>query len=621
MENSKEEEEIADRLLKEKYLNEKNNNLLELAKNINLYSNQNLKNDDIIKDIKIKNNIFNNKDLSLFEKMSILEENNKSLKQTESNNKDINTINNESNINNTIIKEHFESILLKNICESNEIIKLNFLCGIHHNKKFDSYCITCNKNICNDCIEYTDIHKEHNIIIFSNFILKIPEEEIKYRLYSSQKSLRYLKQLLLNICSELIDINEIILKNKVKKAYIKYYKQNLYQIKYANFLYLRYIFQKKFSLFNYQVLENIYQIKFNNVIFPDTSKDIKERANLFIQFLSRNENYILLSNNSEIFERINLINQNNNLNNLNEIKDNNIIHVDNENNEITYKQKNITNKIITNTIENEIFLNKINETKITTSIFLKSDNSKSLIGKKKEKIIKKFTKKKLTHRLYNKKSEKINKEIGEHLFFEYSNFIENHPPLDDGIEVEFHKEIKFMYKDKIKNKIIYSLYQGECQKGTQIRHGRGFFKWGDGEKYIGYWSNNKREGHGINFYNNGNVYKGLYKNGKKEGKGRYEWKNGDIYEGEWKNGVKEGEGIYYCSNGDYYKGLFVNDKINGQGIYTWKNEDQYKGGFKNNYIEGEGVLYKKINKKEENSSIKESFKIYTKEKSLINIIK
>ena len=73
------------------------------------------------------------------------------------------------------------------------------------------------------------------------------------------------------------------------------------------------------------------------------------------------------------------------------------------------------------------------------------------------------------------------------IFFEYSNFIENHPPLDDGIEVEFHKEIKFMYKDKIKNKIIYSLYQGECQKGTQIRHGRGFFKWGDGEKYIGYW--------------------------------------------------------------------------------------------------------------------------------------
>ena len=94
-----------------------------------------------------------------------------------------------------------------------------------------------------------------------------------------------------------------------------------------------------------------------------------------------------------------------------------------------------------------------------------------------------------------------------------------------------------------------------------------------------------------------------------------------MYEGDWKNGVKEGEGIYYCSNGDYYRGLFVNDKICGQGVYTWKNEDQYKGEFKNNLIEGDGILYKKLNKKEENNSIRESYKIHTYEKSLINIIK
>jgi hypothetical protein len=536
--------------------------------------------------------------------MSIIEENIKA-KETNNKEKEDNTINNESLLYNFILKE------------SNEIIKINYICEIHNNKRFDSYCMTCNKNICNYCIDYTDIHKGHNIILFSDFILKIQEKEFKYRLDSSRKILLNLKELLLSICSELIDINEIILKNKVKKAFVKYYRQNLYQIEYANFLYLRFIIQKTISLFNYQMMDNIYRIKFNNVIFPDTSKDMKEKAHLFIQFLSKTENYILLSsNNSEIFENNKkiIIGEDKALNDVNEIKDNNN-NINNENANI--KNAN-ANTIITNKISEEMIIKKLKEAKFTTSIYLKSEENKSIISTKKEKIEKKFTKKQI-HKLY--KSEKIYKEIGQHLFYEYSNFIENNPPLKDGIEVEFHKEIKFIHKDKTNNKIIYSIYQGECQKGTQIRHGRGYFKWSDGEKYIGYWSNNKREGQGINYYSNGNIYKGMYKNGQKEGKGRYEWKNGDIYEGDWKNGVKEGEGIYYCSNGDYYRGLFVNDKICGQGVYTWKNEDQYKGEFKNNLIEGDGILYKKLNKKEENNNIRESYKIHTYEKSLINIIK
>ena len=225
----------------------------------------------------------------------------------------------------------------------------------------------------------------------------------------------------------------------------------------------------------------------------------------------------------------------------------------------------------------------------------------------------------MTNRLYNK-TDKIYKEIRDELAYEYVNFIEENPPLKDGIEVQFYKELKFVYKDKTKNKIIYSIYQGECQKGTQIRHGRGFFKWGDGEKYIGYWVNNKREGKGINYYSNGNIYEGMFKNGKKEGKGRYEWKNGDIYEGEWKNGMKEGKGTYYCSNGDYYKGLFANDKINGKGIYTWKNEEQYSGDFKDNYIDGDGMLYR-IKNGENDNKIKEAIKVHSCDKCLLEIIK
>ena len=641
MDNSK-EEEIADRLLKEKYLNEKNNNLLELAKNINSYTNA--KNEDIIEEIDLKNillkmknnleskNILKSKGLSLFEKMNILEENYKAI---DPNKREINTYNYDSVIFNSLALDSYENYIFNNLYDSNDIIKKNYLCEIHNNKRFVAYCIYCNKNICSHCLEYTEMHKDHNISNFTKLILNKNEEEEYYlRLCSSLISLNKLKQIVLDICSELININEIILKNKVKRAYIKYYKQNVYQIEYAKYVYLRYILQNEISLLNYQILVNIFQIKFNSVIFNDTSKDIKEKAYLMIDFLSKTENYILLPSTSPHsnlafdinFEKLKEIKRSMNrtsnlIKTLKENKENHnfIIKKRTSHNQIIYRPEKIPKNAIKNIIDKQnIFKSKINETKITTttSIFvinstIKSDNN-NIIGKKKEKIIKK----KITKKIIPNKIEKIEK--GEQLFYEFSNFIDNYPPLNDGIEVELHKEIKFIYKDKIKNKIIYSIYQGECQKGTQIRHGRGYFKWGDGEKYIGYWVNNKREGQGINYYSNGNIYRGMFKNGKKEGKGRYEWKNGDIYEGDWKNGVKEGEGMYYCYNGDKYKGLFSNDQIHGQGTYTWKNESQYKGEFKNNYIEGVGILIKKI--KENNNMIKKPIKIYPREKCLIQIL-
>ena len=289
-------------------------------------------------------------------------------------------------------------------------------------------------------------------------------------------------------------------------------------------------------------------------------------------------------------------------------------------NKIHFEHDNIASDILKGNINKQkIIKETINQTKITTttSIFLSNSSLKTdfkNIGKKKEKMLKKITKKIITNRQYNK-TEKY-KETGDELSYECLNFIEENPPLKDGIEVQFHKELKFVYKDKENNKIIYSIYQGECQKGTQIRHGRGFFKWGDGEKYIGYWVNNKREGKGTNYYSNGNSYRGMFKNGKKEGRGRYEWKNGDVYEGEWKNGMKEGQGIYCYSNGDYYKGPFTNDKINGKGIYIWKNQAQYSGDFKDNYINGEGLLYRNKKGEKDNKS-REVFKVNSYDKMLI----
>jgi hypothetical protein len=434
-------------------------------------------------------------------------------------------------------------------------------------------------------------------------------------------------------------LNEIILKNKVKKAYIKYYKQNLYQFVFSKLVYLRYIKLKEKSLLNYQALVNLYQIKFNNIKFPDSNTEIKERAKIMIDFLGKTENYFLLSSDSPhpyINYNSTLIRQlrynsmlNKNKSESNKTKKNNnkekIPKTTTTENETTHKE-NKTPKEASNNNNNNNKDKKnkeksisytINQTKITTttSIIIRNsslriENSDNSMEKKSEKIIKKY----ISNGINSKK--RLHKEKGEQSSYEYLAFIEENPPLNDGIEVQFHKEIKFIYNDKIRNKIIFSIYQGECQKGTQIRHGRGFFKWNDGEKYIGYWVNDKREGKGINCYKNGNVYEGMFKNGKKEGKGRYEWKNGDIYEGEWKNGVKEGEGVYYSSNGDIYKGYFLNDKINGKGVYTWKNQEQYKGEFKNNCIQGLGILYKNSDHSDTNGNDNEGIKIFTSERKI-----
>ena len=65
----------------------------------------------------------------------------------------------------------------------------------------------------------------------------------------------------------------------------------------------------------------------------------------------------------------------------------------------------------------------------------------------------------------------------------------------------------------------------------------------NGDKYNGYWKNNKKEGKGIMKYNNGDKYEGYWKNDKKDGYGIMKYKNGNKYEGNWNNDMKNGDGI------------------------------------------------------------------------------
>ena len=594
-----------------------------------------------------KKNKINNKRVSLLDLIHINDDNSYSIKEP---NFEENNENNNNNINDNGLVRHCKSYpnnpKINNISRDkkqnhlkakkdvNNKLNRNYLCDMH-NEGYISYCHDCRKNLCSHCEK--EYHNNHNRKSYVDFVTTEKEKDFKYRLIASFSYLKILKELIIDLCSSLINSNEIILKHKVKQAYMKFYKQNMYLYKYAFIIFWNYLFQKERSIINFQILINICQINFNELKFPE-SKDIREKAKMMIDFLSKKENYILRASDlPHLNNKISLkqefvdefyINLEKSFHNY--IKYNSDTpkkHLDKKEN---FQEKKVEKEFPQTSFKIEkqkIIEETINQAKITTStsIFsssLISKRNNDLINAKRDKKLKKITKK-ITKKMKKSKlflqPEKINEEKIKEFSNDYENFIQENPPLNDGVEVQFHNEIKFVYEDKKNDKKIYSIYEGECQKGTIIRHGRGVFKWEDGEKYIGYWANNKREGKGMIYYSNGNYYEGMFKDGKKEGIGRYEWKNGDLYDGEWKNGVKEGNGTYYCSNGDLYTGSFHNDKIDGQGIYTWKSQDQYKGEFKNNNIDGIGRLYKKVFKKDK--AYKEVLKIYTCENCLMKKLK
>ena len=83
-----------------------------------------------------------------------------------------------------------------------------------------------------------------------------------------------------------------------------------------------------------------------------------------------------------------------------------------------------------------------------------------------------------------------------------------------------------------------------------MRHGKGIFTFvetrGDGShwagSYEGSWVQNKRHGRGVFKYPNGDLYEGNWSNNHKHGYGRYVYANGDVYEGEFKSDMMHGQG-------------------------------------------------------------------------------
>ena len=81
-----------------------------------------------------------------------------------------------------------------------------------------------------------------------------------------------------------------------------------------------------------------------------------------------------------------------------------------------------------------------------------------------------------------------------------------------------------------------AIFLGVMKEGR--RDGMGVMKYANGRQYEGAWGKDIRNGKGFERYPQGNSYYGYFKNGKADGKGVFTWCNGEVYDGEWVQGLK-----------------------------------------------------------------------------------
>ncbi|MCQ2816654.1 MAG: hypothetical protein MJ252_05230 [archaeon] len=131
------------------------------------------------------------------------------------------------------------------------------------------------------------------------------------------------------------------------------------------------------------------------------------------------------------------------------------------------------------------------------------------------------------------------------------------------------------------NNILYSSIKDENEPSI--------IKYRNGNKYIGFIRNRKKEGFGIYIFNNGDRYIGEWKNGKKEGNGKYIfYPNNNRYEGEYKNNLRNGFGTYYYSENEYYQGEWKDGLREGYGINVKDGQITFEGQYFRGFCNGIG---------------------------------
>ena len=138
--------------------------------------------------------------------------------------------------------------------------------------------------------------------------------------------------------------------------------------------------------------------------------------------------------------------------------------------------------------------------------------------------------------------------------------------------LDYEEELRLVIQEN--NKYLGGMVKKKDGSNNLVMQGRGVLY--DGKYYYaGYWDNNKPNGY-FNKYNNNKVisFQGYLLNDysinpKKKGKAFF--KNGERYEGYFANNKMNGLGTYYFLEGNSFTGTFVNDKLNGTGKYFYDN--------------------------------------------------
>ncbi|MBQ7975210.1 MAG: hypothetical protein IJ300_05945 [Clostridia bacterium] len=90
----------------------------------------------------------------------------------------------------------------------------------------------------------------------------------------------------------------------------------------------------------------------------------------------------------------------------------------------------------------------------------------------------------------------------------------------------------------------------------------------DNEFFLGIFENSERF-KGSLYAPNGDRYDGYFKDNKFNGEGIYYYANGDFCGGYWIDGMIEGEGVYYSAEeGTYLYGSFINGNLHGKTTFT-----------------------------------------------------
>ena len=90
-------------------------------------------------------------------------------------------------------------------------------------------------------------------------------------------------------------------------------------------------------------------------------------------------------------------------------------------------------------------------------------------------------------------------------------------------------------------------------------HGKGVWSHLEGDRYEGFFENDKKHGQGTYKYSDGSTYEGSFENGLFHGRGIYTWPEGHVYVGDYENNKREGNGKMIYSDGLVVDGIWRND--------------------------------------------------------------